>query len=314
MLKKVILTLLLTLPVLAQESNLDVVSTLDGTTQPNYFVAGVGEEPRPLLVALHAWSNGFNTDTGDGMRAWERAAKARNWHYLQPHFRGPNKTQEGCGSALARQDILDAIDAVAQQVQLDSTKIYLAGTSGGGHMAMHMAAHAPQRFSAISAWCGITDLAAWYQECKDSGHRYWQHLDGACGGAPGSSDAIDQQYHDRSPIHHLAKAKDVNLHINVGIHDGHSGSVPIHHSLDAFNVIAQARGDAIIPHAEIQRLSERKGLKENLPIDPDFGRAIHLQQHSGPCTITVFEGGHEGLPETAVAWLSTFTKATQAKP
>ena len=307
--KCITFALILALPAFAQESNLDVKSTLDGTMQPNYFVEAEGDAPRPLLVSLHSWSNGFNTDTGDGMRSWERAAKARNWHLLQPHFRGPNKTPEGCGSELARQDILDAVDAVMTQYKVDPSRIYLAGASGGGHMAMVMAAHAPERWTAVSAWVGISDLAAWYRECKESDHRYWEHLDAAIGGAPGTSDEIDTAYHYRSPVHHLAAAKDVPLDISVGIHDGHSGSVPIHHSLDAFNVIAKARGDAEIPAAEIDRLSKREGLKENLPLDPAYGRGLHLQQQSGPCRITVFEGGHEGLPETACVFLGTHIKA-----
>ena len=35
------------------------------------------------------------------------------------------------------------------------------------------------------------------------------------------------------------------------IHDGHTGSVPIHHAIDAFNVIARANGDKLVSDADI---------------------------------------------------------------
>ncbi len=79
---------------------------------------------------------------------------SRGWAFVEPNFRGVNDHPEACGSALARQDILDSIDWIQTQRPIDSQRIYLAGISGGGHMTMLMVAWHPDRFSAASAWVG----------------------------------------------------------------------------------------------------------------------------------------------------------------
>ena len=49
---------------------------------------------------------------------------------------------------------------------------------------------------------------------------------------------MDAEYRKRPPLTHLDKAASVSIDINAGITDGHKGSVPISHSLRAFNVLA----------------------------------------------------------------------------
>ncbi len=285
------------------ETTFSVTSTLDGEKQPCLFVPAAGEEARPLLVGLHPWSQGFNTFPG--MAHWQRAARMRNWHYLQPHFRGPNKNPNACASPQARQDVLDAVDYVLQHYTVDPQRIYLAGCSGGGHMALVMAAHAPERWTAVSAWCPITDLAAWHAECTAANRVYAQDMEAVCGGVPGASDAVNLQYHSRSSIFVLARAAAVPLDINAGIHDGHSGSVSIHHSLDAFNVIAEAHDAQKIPGEEIATLEAEHTLQPPAAQDESYGRVIHLRRTAGPSRVTIFEGGHEGdaLADTACRWL-----------
>ncbi len=70
--------------------------------------------------------------------------------------------------------------------------------------------------------------------------RYHVMLESVCGGAPGKSAPIDEQYRLRSAAHWLANARGkVNLSINTGITDGHDGSVPVGHTLRAFNAVAE---------------------------------------------------------------------------
>ena len=278
-----------------------VVSTVDGEEQPCLFVPARSDEKRPLLVMLHPWSHGFNTF--DSLDTWQNEAVKRDWHYLQPHFRGPNKRPEACGSALARQDVLDAVDYVLAQYAVDESRVYLAGGSGGGHMALVMAGHAAKRWTAVSAWCPITDLAAWHAETKAAGRHYWQDVEACVGGAPGASPEVDEQLRYRSPVHHLAAAKALPLSINTGIHDGHTGSVPIHHTIDAFNVVARAVGGEPVSDAEIARLSAEQPLDTPEEQDETCGRQIHLRRHTGVCQVTIFEGTHEGLAAPACAWL-----------
>ena len=108
----------------------------------------------------------------------------------------------------------------------------------------------------------------------------------------------------RSPVYHLAGAKDLPVDIATGIHDGHTGSVPIHHSIDAFNAIAEARGEKVVELETIQTLSAEDYSEPPSFTDETFGRGIHLRREAGSSRVTIFEGGHEGIPEAAVAWLS----------
>jgi len=286
-----------------------VKSSVDGVEQPCFFVPTKSSERRPLLVFLHPWSNGFNTCD---MSAWQNEAAARDWHYLQPHFRGPNWTPEACGSAKARQDILDAVDYVLACYSVDKSRVYLAGGSGGGHMTLVMAAHAPERWAAASAWCPISDLAAWHAEktvdTNVGNQKYARDIEASVGGAPGSSEAVDKELIYRSPVHHLQHVGDLPLEIATGIHDGHTGSVPIHHTIDAFNAVAKAHGDAVVSAEEIATLSAEKPLTSQEEQDPTFGRAVYLRRYSGPCRVTIFEGGHEGLPPAACAWLEQHSR------
>ena len=278
-----------------------VPSSIDGADQRCEFVPANKAGDRPLLVFLHPWSHHF--DTFD-ISAWRDEAAARHWHFLAPDFRGPNMRPEACGSRLARQDILDAVDCVLARHPVDENRVYLAGSSGGGHMAMVMAAHAPGRWAAVSAWCGISDLAAWHRETKAAGRKYWKDIEGAVGGAPGASAETDRALRYRSPVFHLQAARGLPVDFNAGVHDGHTGSVPIHHTIDAFNVVARARGDAPVPAEEIDRLSARKGLDKDAEPDPVYGRVIHYRRAAGPSRLTIFEGGHECIADAACAWLA----------
>jgi pimeloyl-ACP methyl ester carboxylesterase len=283
-----------------------ITSTVDQSEQFVYVLSAQADGPRPLLVVLHNWS--ANVAQFDG-EDWEAAARAVDWHLVFPDFRGANNRPAACASRVARQDVLDAVDYVVEHYAVDETRIYLAGTSGGGHMSMVMAAHAPERWTAVSAWAGISDLSKWHAETKAAGHKYWQDIEHVVGGAPGGSDEIDAELRFRSPVHHLAKAKDLPVEIATGIHDGHEGSVPIHHSIDAFNVIAEALGEDVVDQKTIDDLSRADYDKPPAFFDESYGRGIHLRKHAGKARITIFEGGHEGLPAAAVAWLSQYSSA-----
>lgn len=93
----------------------------------------------------------------------------------------------------------------------------------------------------------------------------------------------------------------------------HDTTVPVGHSLRAFNALARAAGGSVISDAEIAELSGpraalRRPTTADTASDPAFGRAIFLRRYAGVSRITVFEGGHEWLPATALAWLATHHK------
>ncbi|MFA5865760.1 MAG: prolyl oligopeptidase family serine peptidase [Phycisphaerae bacterium] len=292
-----------------------IKSSLDGAHQPIlYYVPEAIGELMPVLIALHQWS----TDYRGVEPAWLEQATQRGWAYFQPNFRGPNFGPEACGSDKAQQDILDLIDWVLTNLAVDHSRIYLAGCSGGGHMAMLMAGRHPQAFTAVSEWVGISDLAIWYAEHYRDGEvrRYAKNIEACVGGPPGSSEDTDRQLKMRSPVFHLAGAKDLPIDFNAGVLDGHTGSVPIHHTIDAFNVIAQFLGQPTVTQEEIRQLWTRQRLINPQPQDevPDptySNRKIFLRRFAGSSRLTIFEGGHEALAFAACEWLARYRKTVK---
>jgi poly(3-hydroxybutyrate) depolymerase len=288
-----------------------ITSTADQTQQPCYIILPRGYEKSnnarkmPLLISLHSWSAGLEQAKPE----LEKQATKLGWIYVFPHFRGPNQNPAACGSELAQQDILDAVSWAKQNYNIDHSRIYLTGASGGGHMTMLMVGRHPKIWTAASAWVGISDLTQWHAYHKES--RYGAMLRQSCGGAPGDSVKVDAQYHQRSPLPFLKNSSKVPLDIAAGIHDGHTGSVPISHSLLAFNEIAAATGDRLITTNEMKQLSIPQGRLENpLPLDQEYdaalGRKIYLRRYAGQSRVTIFEGGHEGITAAAIDWLKRF--------
>ncbi|MEZ6064326.1 MAG: DUF4440 domain-containing protein [Planctomycetaceae bacterium] len=289
----------------------EVTSSVDSARQPVawWAPAAARETATPLLVSLHTWSSTYKQDRPE----WLAEAVEREWIYIQPDFRGVNDHPEACGSPLAMQDILDAIDWACVTFAVDRERIYLAGVSGGGHMTMQMAAHYPERFSAASAWCGPADLADWYRFHSPGGKaaRYAQMIAACCGGPPGASADVDEQYRARSPVFHLAEVGDLPLDIHAGVLDGKTGSVPFAHSLRCFNTVASAQGAALVTASEMDQLWERGRLDsptgdDTIP-DDSYPRAILLRRQAGATRVTIFQGTHEALPSAACEWLSGAT-------
>jgi len=294
-----------------EKIKVEIRSSLDGSQQPCYVILprsySKTESPVALLVSLHSWSAGLEQARPD----LEERVEKLGWIYLYPHFRGPNQHPQACGSLFAQQDILDAVKWAKQHYRVDHSRIYLTGVSGGGHMTMLMAGRHPDVWTAASAWVGISDLEKWHDRHKQS--RYGDMIRKSCGGAPGINAKIDAQYQARSPIGFLHQATKLPLDIVAGIHDGHTGSVPISHSLLAFNQIASATNDPLISALEIKQLSTPTGrLTRPKPSDqaPDavLGRNIYLRRYAGASRVTIFEGGHESIPVAALDWLKRFRR------
>lgn len=216
---------------------LTIISSKDGSPQPVLFARAQGSELRPLLVGLHTWS----AERSNQEKTLLPLARERNWHLLLPEFRGPNLTTnpralEACGSELARQDILDAVAQVRAQENVTS-EVFLYGGSGGGHMALMMAATAPKLWTAISSWCPITDLFKWRQENEN----YRAHIEACCGGDPTDDEVIRASYRERSPYFYAEQIAQSTLSIHHGKWDR---AVPFTHSLNLYQQILYHRPDA----------------------------------------------------------------------
>jgi len=294
----------------------DIPSSLDGKSQPVLAWAPdtAKVQKTPLFVFLHSWSSDYTQDNSK----WLKACAERGWIWLHPNFRGINQSPQACGSRLARQDILDAIEHACELWQVDRERIYLAGVSGGGHMSLLMAGHHPERFSAISAWVGPTDLAQWHHFHTQDGKpgKYAKMIEKSLLGAPGTSPEIDAEYRDRSPVYHLHQATTLPVSIWAGVEDGHTGSVPVSHSLWAFNAVCRGLQRPEISDLEIQQLVRDGQLQQptadDMAEDVELGRKIFLRRRAGPSVVTIFDGGHESLPPAAMAWLSRQQRIARA--
>ena len=292
-----------------------VVSSYDSTPQPALFKAPPpGSGPSPLLVVLHTWS-------GDYLQKesipYFRLAEERGWVFVHPDFRGPNNNPQATGSPAATADILDAVAYARAHAEVDTSRIYLVGASGGGHMTLLTAARHPELWAAASAWVPISLLALWYGECYERGNmKYINDMEAGCGGPPvDGGPQVDAQYRLRSPLPVLHQAAGLPVEICAGIRDGHEGSVPVSQSLLAFNVLAEANGmpekslrpEQINYFVTMARVPARLGGEAE--DDPVYGRKkVLFRRSAGPARVTIFDGAHEGIPEAAIAWLETHRK------
>lgn len=280
---------------------IEYASSADNTLQPSLFYDPGGDEPKPLLIALHSWSGDY-TQTNPAYALWSIAKK---WVLMHPNFRGVNQRPQACGSELVVADILSAVEHAKQHCKIDPNRIYLIGASGGGYASLLMAGRAPQVWAGVSAWCPIHDLRLWHAQAGERKLRYADMLEKVCGGPPGASAAVDEQYRVRSAAAWLERAQNVNLSINTGITDGHNGSVPVGHTLRAFNAVAAPQDR--ISEEVISRMEQAPEMPADLLQsidDPLYRRKPALfRRVSRTAQVTIFQGGHEIVYEAGLGWL-----------
>jgi len=279
------------------------ISSADNTLQPALFYKPTGQQPSPLLVALHTWSGDYQSLS----LPYAEWCIKNNWVLIHPNFRGPNNHPEATGSGMVIQDILSAVNYARKNANIDPNRIYLVGASGGGYTALMVVARNPDLWAAASVWVPITDLSTWYDQSKKIQPEYADDIVKSLGGAPGDSAEVDLAYRERSPITHLSASITTPIDINAGIHDGHLGRVFIDHSLLAFNALAdpqdQISGNDI--NYLVTKAQVPKHLIDPFLSDPSYGENQPLfRKHSGHVRITIFEGGHEIIFNAALTWLA----------
>ncbi len=281
----------------------EYLSAADNTLQPALFYAPKeNTSARPLLVALHSWSGDY-TQANPAYGLW---CIAKQWVMVHPNFRGINQSPSACGSELAVQDILSAVEYAKSVCKVDEDRIYLMGGSGGGYASLLMAGRAPKVWAGVSAWCPIYDLKIWHAETQERKLKYAEMLEKVCGGKPGFSPQVDEQYRVRSAAAWLRFAKQVNLSINTGITDGHNGSVPVSHTLNAFNDVVSKPNERISADTianMVKQPSMPPALLQKID-DPLLQRNPALfRRVSGTAQVTIFQGGHDIIYEAGLSWL-----------
>ncbi|MBD3276247.1 MAG: prolyl oligopeptidase family serine peptidase, partial [Candidatus Marinimicrobia bacterium] len=189
---------------------------------------------------------------------------------------------------------------------IDSTRIYLIGSSGGGYTVLMMLGKHPDIWADVSAWVPIVDLRSWYFQSAEAGRKYAQDIINSCGGKPGDSEHVDEEYRRRSPVTYLSRDIQTPVDINAGIHDGHNGSVPISHSIRAFNALAQPEDK--IRQSQIEYFVDEQSVPGELQSDiSDSGYGENqplFRRKSENTRLTIFDGGHEIIHQAAFSWLT----------
>ena len=278
-------------------------SASDDTDQPALHYSPEAKEARPLLVGLHSWSSDYRqANTAYGL--W---VVKHSWHFIHPNFRGRNRTPQAMGSELAVQDILSAVAWARKQGNVDANRIYVIGASGGGYASLLLAGRAPELWAGVSAWVPISDLVKWHAETSKRKLRYAGEIEAALGGKPLPGTLEEADALKRSAITYMARARGVNLDINAGITDGHNGSVPISHSLEAFNALAAPK-DRLSPALIGEFVKTAKvptTLRKEAAVDSRYGqKTVLFRRKSGAARVTIFQGGHEIIPEAGLQWLA----------
>lgn len=274
----------------------EIKSTLDNSLQRSYFFKSKSSSPMPLVVSLHTWSG--NYEQKDELAA---LSKTKDLNYIHPDFRGVNWTKDACCSDLALTDIDDAIDYAIKNSNVDLSRIYIIGVSGGGYATLATFMKSKHLIRRFSAWVPISDLPAWYAQSKITGAKYADNiLD-----CTSSKDSLNMDIAiKKSPIYWKTPVEKLNtseFQIYAGVYDGVQGSVPITQSINFYNKVLK---DCLVTDStKFVSDSEKLSLLEYRKALGDFGsisgRKVFLKKQSGNLRLTIFEGNHEMLTEYA---------------
>jgi hypothetical protein len=267
-----------------------------GGRQRAWFLAAEGSIDQPLLVSLHTWSGDY--DQSDPLAT---LVAREGWNYIHPDFGGRNNHSSACLSDNAVAGIGDAIDYAIRNGQVDLDRVFVSGMSGGGYAALGLYLRTRHKIHTVLSWVPISDLAAWYWQSTAKGLSYAQDITHCTGtGGVFSADAARA----RSPLYwSVGELPTVRLEIYAGINDGHEGSVPISHSIEFFNRMADLIGFSdrrVSPEATIGLLT--RGLDaEARPGTTIDDRAVIFNREAGSVSLTIFDGAHEMLPRHVIA-------------
>jgi acetyl esterase/lipase len=278
-----------------------IPSTADGHQQPALWLAPTAPGPRPLLVALHSWSVGYDQVASIPYARW---AHQNGWAMIHPDFRGVSNNAAATGSDLAVQDIVDAVAWAKRHAEVDPNNVYVIGFSGGGMMSLNMAGRHPDLFAGAVSWVPIYDLVEWYRYSYNQ--RYVNQIGASCGGNPLTSEAARQECLRRSPRSHLDAARQAGVPIYIGHGLGDRLVLP-EHAVWAFNHLANP-GDRLSAEesAAIARNTLPGHLRGQLD-EPTFFRpgdpAPVFSRRSGTTTMVLFNGGHSAVFNPGLEWM-----------
>ena len=300
----------------------EIISSTDCKIQKAFVYKTKSKIRKPLIVSLHTWSGDYTQKdplVNDVM--------ARDWNYIHPDFRGANNKPEATCSTLVLSDIEDAIDFALKHTNADPQEVHIIGVSGGGLATLYAYMNIQYPVKSFSAWVPISDIDAWYWESVGRKQKYADDIV--------KSVSVDTVYNReealrRSPLWQKfpkEKRENSQFYIYTGIHDGYIGSVPITHSINMYNRLVgdlkynTSNLDDIMKKAnsDSDLISEKKVIdlvtKRMNPLHKVnsviFNRPVHLTRQYQNIRLTVFEGGHEQIPQALALLPHSYIASTK---
>ncbi|MFD2246081.1 alpha/beta hydrolase family protein [Pontibacter ruber] len=290
-----------------------ITSTADGKQQPALMYNSDSYRMKPLLVVLHSWSSEYLQVVSIPYALW---AKEYDWVFIQPNYRGKFDDPEAVASDVAIQDIVDAVDYAKKTADIDTSRIYIVGSSGGAMTALVAAGKHPEIWAGVVAWVPVFDLVDWYAFSQNYPHRdYNRHIVAACGGEPLPGTPAAEEAKRRSPSTYLSNAKGVPLFLAHGTIDV---LVPPNHSMRAFNLLAnpedrftQEEMDYIDKEQKIPP-GLRGATEDSLYFGPDDPPVL-FRRESDKVRLVLYEGVHDMAYNPSLLWLSKQQKQAPVK-
>ncbi|MDQ3292642.1 MAG: prolyl oligopeptidase family serine peptidase [Bacteroidota bacterium] len=283
--------------------DIKVTSTKDGKPGPALFYNSGSSKKKPLLVVLHSWSDEYLQQASIPFCLW---AKKYDWVFVQPNYRGIFQTPEAMGSELAIQDIVDAVNYAKKNANVDASRVYVTGASGGGMGSLLSVSHHPEIWAGVAAWVPVVDIFDWFKyNAKFPSRKYRQQIIAAAGGDPTKNKQAEEETKKRSPIAHLNQKIDIPIYIAHGIKDI---LVPPDHSLRAYNLLADEKDR--LTDEQINYIVKNKAVPPDLKSTNTksyFGTAdpkVHLVKKSANVTLVLFEGVHDLVYNPTLLWLN----------
>jgi pimeloyl-ACP methyl ester carboxylesterase len=286
----------------------EISSSLDGNKQEAYLYASHSSRTKPLIVSLHTWSGDFKQKDPIA-----NEILARDWNYIHPDFRGSNDKPDAACSKFVLSDIEDAIRYAIKNTNADPEDVHIIGVSGGAMVTLAAYMNIQYPVKSFSAWVPISNLEAWYWESVGRKQKYAADILKIV-----SVDSIfnAEEARLRSPLFQKFPRelrKNAELYLYAGIHDGYEGSVPITHSINMYNrligelryntnnmnqIMQEANMDSnLVSREDIISLLTRQFNPEYKHNESLFDRNVYLSRRYENVELTIFEGGHEQIPQ-----------------
>lgn len=288
---------------LPEVQDVRIKSTLDGKQEPALFYASRSSRSKPLLVVLHSWSNTYLQVPSLPFALW---AEKYDWAFIQPNYRGIFDNPDAMASDLAIQDIIDAVAYAKEHADIDTTRIYLLGASGGAMTSLVAAGRHPEIWAGVAAWVPVFDIPDWYDFNLYYPHRkYIAQIENALGGKPLPETTAATEGKKRSPSTYMQQLKDVPILLAHGINDL---LVPASHSIRAFNILAQPQDTISQEHMEY--IVKEQAMPESLQgqVANKYFSArdpkVVFSRTSGNASLYLFVGVHDMAYNPTLLWLN----------